>query len=334
MKTSNVMLGAPLTINMGLSYRCNFACHHCYSRDEDHAGEMTLAQLVELADRLADWKVPFLNIGSGEPLLVPHLYDFVRHATSRGLRCSMNSNGWLLDRDRARQLREAGFSVVGISIDSPVEAEHDEFRSKQGSWGRALAALDHLAAEGIKTTVSMVVSKLNAGNFAEMLPLVRKHGVRQLFLHNYKCSGHGYRNMERYDLSPADWKDFYRRALALKESIDDIVISFDDPILNLLPEYKEAPLVKGSTCGKLSLHIRPNGDVTPCGFMPLVVGNVLRDDIRALWNESPVFTALRNPEPQGKCRSCGVYENCLGGCKARTYMVTGDFNNPDPHCWK
>ena len=35
-----------------------------------------------------------------------------------------------------------------------------------------------------------------------------------------------------------------------------------------------------SRCGKLSLHLRPNGDLTPCGFIPLVLGNILRDDLR------------------------------------------------------
>ena len=29
------MFSAPLTFNWTLSYRCNFTCEHCYSRDEE-----------------------------------------------------------------------------------------------------------------------------------------------------------------------------------------------------------------------------------------------------------------------------------------------------------
>lgn len=331
---NSFQLNAPLTINLCLSLRCNFTCEHCYSRLEDSNNEMNLDDLKRVASILSAWKVPFVNIGGGEPLLSPHLFHFVKYASSLGLQCSMNTNGYLLNLEMAEQIRQSGIKSVGVSIDSPLEETHDYFRNKKGSFKKALKALENLSSLNIKTTVSMVVSRLNHLNFHEIVPILREYKVTQLYLHNYKCSGLGYKNMEAYDLKPEEWKDFYRRALALKNELTDIIISFDDPILHLLPEYDEHPLVKGSTCGKLSLNIRSNGDITPCGFMPVVIGNILKDDIIKIWKESQFLNILRNPIPQGKCKSCGVYENCLGGCKARTYMLTGDFNNPDPHCWK
>jgi len=328
------ILNAPLTINLTLSYKCNFSCHHCYSREEDFKKEMTFEELKYVVNILSDWKVPFINLGGGEPLLHPHLFDFVKYASSKGLQCTMNTNGYLLDIETAEKIKQTGFRAVGVSIDSPVEEKHDFFRNKKGSFKRALNALENLAKVNVKSTVSMVVSKLNFENFHELIPILREYKVSQLYLHNYKCSGLGYKNMEQYDLTPSEWHDFYARALTLKKETKDLVISFDDPILHLLPQYEEHHLVKGSTCGKLSLNIRANGDITPCGFMPIVIGNILKDDIIKLWKESPILMNLRNPIPNGKCKNCGVYENCLGGCKARAYMLTGDFHNPDPHCWK
>ncbi|MCX7770636.1 MAG: radical SAM protein, partial [Proteobacteria bacterium] len=256
------ILNAPLTINLTLSYRCNFNCAHCYSREEDLKGELSFDQFKKIVDILASWKVPFLNLGGGEPLIYPHLFDFVEYATSKGLQCSMNTNGYILDKEMAKKIKQVGFKSVGISIDSPDEEKHDFFRNRQGSFKKALNALENLAQENVKTTVSMVISKLNFHNFEEMIPLLKQYNVAQLFLHNYKCSGLGYKNMEKYDLTPEEWKDFYIRALQLKNNTKDIIISFDDPILHLLPEYDETPLVKGSTCGKLSLNIRSNGDIT------------------------------------------------------------------------
>ena len=92
-------------------------------------------------------------------------------------------------------------------------------------------------------------------------------------------------------------------------------------------------LVKGSVCGKLSLNIKSNGDITPCGFIPIVIGNIVTDDFKEVWYNSAVLDKMRNKKPTGKCVSCGSYEDCLGGCSARALALTGDFNNPDPHCW-
>lgn len=324
---------APLTINWTLSYRCNFNCAHCYSREEN-AQELPTADLCRIVDILAEQAVPFINFGGGEPLIRHDLFEVAAYADGKGLNVSMNSNGWLLDREAARRLKESGFRSVGISIDSAEPERHDDFRSMPGSFRRATAALDALREAGLRSTMSSVISRINHEHFEDLLRLARAHGVSQVYLHNFKCSGRGFRNREDLDLSPAEWQDFYRRALATRNTTRDLQISFDDPVISSLPGYRENALVKGSTCGKLSLHLRPDGDLTPCGFIPLVVGNILRDDFETLWHESPILLKMRQKEARGKCRGCSAFADCLGGCTARAFATTGDFSEPDPHCWK
>jgi GeoRSP system radical SAM/SPASM protein len=324
---------APLTFNWTLSYRCNFSCDHCYSREEVCA-ELSTVEIKRIVDVLAEKQVPFINFGGGEPLIRPDLYEIAAYAAGRGLNVSMNSNGWLLDAAAARRLKESGFKSVGVSIDSAEAALHDDFRNMPGSFTRAVAALDALQAAGLRSTMSSVISRINHHAFRELLQLAREHRVGQVYLHNFKCSGRGFKNRQELDLSPEEWKAFYVEALAVKAQTRDLAISFDDPVLASLPGYDDNPLVKGSSCGKLSLHLRPNGDITPCGFIPLVVGNILRDDFDALWYDSPVLKQMRNKEAKGKCAGCGAYERCLGGCTARAFATTGDFSDPDPHCWK
>ncbi|PLX80918.1 MAG: GeoRSP system radical SAM/SPASM protein [Desulfuromonas sp.] len=333
MREQNTLLSAPLTFNWTLSFRCNFSCSHCYSREEQ-VPELSLAELKQVVDILRQKQVPFINFGGGEPLIRPDLYDLAGYATAQGLNVSMNSNGWLLDAGAAEKVKAAGFKSVGISIDSAEAGLHDEFRCMPGSFDRATAALQHLASAGIRTTMSAVISRINFRQFRELLQLAREHEVKQVYLHNFKCSGRGFQNREELDLTPEEWKDFYREALEVKQETDDLSISFDDPVIASLPGYDADPLVKGSSCGKLSLHLRPNGDITPCGFIPLVVGNILRDDFDTLWNESPLLLKMRTKEAKGKCVGCGAYEDCLGGCTARAFAETGDFSEPDPHCWK
>jgi len=327
------LFSAPLTFNWTLSFRCNFSCIHCYSRDES-VPEVTTAENKRIVEILADKQVPFINFGGGEPLIREDLFELTTYASSKGLNVSMNSNGWLLDDTAAARIKDSGFKSVGISVDSVDAALHDDFRCMAGSFDRATGALDALRRAGVRTTMSSVISRINYRDFRGLLDLAREHGVDQVYLHNFKCSGRGFKNREDLDLSPEEWKAFYVEALQVKAETDDLDISFDDPVIASLPEYSENPLVKGSSCGKLSLHLRPNGDITPCGFIPLVVGNILTDDFDELWYHSPILNKMRNKEAKGKCGDCGSFESCMGGCTARAFATTGDFSEPDPHCWK
>lgn len=327
------IFSAPLTFNWTLSYRCNFACEHCYSRDEE-CPELATADIKRIVDVLVEQQVPFINFGGGEPLIRKDLYEVAEYASQKGLNVSMNTNGWLLDEAAAQRLKDAGFKSVGISIDSCEASLHDNFRNMHGSFERAVRGLDALRSVGLKSTMSSVISRINYKAFRELLDLARDHGVEQVYLHNFKCSGRGFKNREDLDLSPEEWQAFYLEALAVKYQTKDLKISFDDPVIASLPEYQEQTMVKGSSCGKLSLHLRPNGDITPCGFIPVVVGNILNDDFEKIWFDSPVLKAMRAKEATGKCSGCAAFDDCQGGCTARALATTGDFNQPDPHCWK
>ena len=329
---SEYILKAPLTINWALNNSCNFSCRHCYSR-ADTGDELDGATLKECLTRAAKAGVMAVNFGGGEPLLRSDIMEIARHAADAGFRVSMNSNGYLIDADMARKLKESGFAKIGISIDSHVAEIHDGFRGMPGSHTKALAALKHLKEAGIKTSISTVICTFNHDTIDELVKMARDNGASQLNFHNFKCSGLGMANKDELDLSPAQWKDFYRDAMKAKTACTDLDISLDDPIIASLGMRDETAMVKGSVCGKLSLNIKSNGDITPCGFIPAVIGNIVRDDLKKVWHESQVLDQLRHKTPKGKCASCSDYAECLGGCSARALAMTGDFNNPDPHCW-
>lgn len=326
------VLEAPLTINWAINNSCNFACRHCYSRVDTH-DELARDTLFACLEKVARAGVFSVNFGGGEPLLRRDLLEIARFASGCGLRLSMNSNGWFIDREMAVALREAGFTKVGISVDSHRAEVHDRFRGVAGSHARAVAALGHLSAAGIATSVSTVICRINHDTIDDLVAFARTHGAGQLNFHNFKCSGLGLAHKDELDLSPAEWRDFYRQALIAKERERQLDISLDDPIIALLGARDAGSLVKGSVCGKLSLNIKANGDMTPCGFIPVVIGNIVRDDLRQVWRDAPILEQMRNKQPTGKCSGCSKYEDCLGGCSARALALTGDLNSPDPHCW-
>lgn len=330
---NSLIPSAPLTVNWAVTNRCNFQCRHCYSR-ADVNEEPGLDVLCGVMKKLSAAKVFSINFGGGEPLLRKDIPGLARFAADLGLAVSMNSNGYLIDKDMALRLKEAGFRKVGISIDSPKHEVHDQFRGVKGSHGRALAALVYLREAGIETSISSVICRINIDDIDGLIDMALSSGVSNINFHNFKCSGLGFTNKDMLDLGPEEWRDFYIRAIALKTTVKDLQISLEDPIIASLGHKNGDSLVKGSVCGKLSLNIKSNGDITPCGFIPIVIGNICKDDLIEVWNNSPVLNMMRNKVPKGKCLNCKSYSECLGGCTARTLALTGDINNPDPHCWE
>ena len=327
-----MLLKAPLIINWAVTNRCNFKCRHCYSRN-DPLEELDKKQLFTCIEKVVKAGVFSINFGGGEPLLRKDLLEIAEFAAGQGLKVTMNSNGYFINKETAINLKKCGFSKVGISIDSHIPEVHDTFRGIQGSHKKAVEALSYLYEAGIETSLSSVVCKINYKELNELIEFVRQNNVRHINLHNFKCTGLGYSHKDELDLSPEEWKDFYLEAIHAKKKNNDIHISLEDPIIASLGYKDGNSFVKGSVCGKLSLNIKSNGEITPCGFIPLVIGNIFHDDLIEIWNTSYILDMMRNKTPKGKCRKCTHYADCLGGCTSRALALTGDMNSPDPHCW-
>jgi radical SAM protein with 4Fe4S-binding SPASM domain len=96
-------------------------------------------------------------------------------------------------------------------------------------------------------------------------------------------------------------------------------------------------------------RIYPSGEVTPCPYMPLNLGNIRERSFKDIWFNSEVFKTLRDfDQLKGKCGMC-EYRDVCGGCRARAYGVTtslmdfcgalhkptesrGDYLAEDPWC--
>ncbi len=83
--------------------------------------------------------------------------------------------------------------------------------------------------------------------------------------------------------------------------------------------------------GKYYCRITPTGDVTPCPYMPVSVGNLRDTGFDDLWRTAPAFEALREPKLGGRCGACEFSKVC-GGCRCRAYATHGDFLAEDPAC--
>lgn len=83
------------------------------------------------------------------------------------------------------------------------------------------------------------------------------------------------------------------------------------------------------------MFISPNGDVWPCSFSPLLVGNVKDELIARIWermHESHFIQRMRDPASRkGACGRCPYGAEC-GGCRARAFNLVKDWFAADPAC--
>jgi radical SAM protein with 4Fe4S-binding SPASM domain len=88
----------------------------------------------------------------------------------------------------------------------------------------------------------------------------------------------------------------------------------------------------GCPAGTHYMGIRPNGDVTPCPYLPVFAGSLRTGSLAEMWTSSRLFTDIRRRSSLGgRCGECEMNAHC-GGCRARAYGMTDDMMAEDPLC--
>jgi radical SAM protein with 4Fe4S-binding SPASM domain len=89
---------------------------------------------------------------------------------------------------------------------------------------------------------------------------------------------------------------------------------------------------RGCLAGDGYCFVSHRGDVTPCGYFPVVAGNIRQQPFQEVYARSPLFRSLRDLQGfGGKCGACEFLRAC-GGCRARAYSLTGDYLAEEPYC--
>jgi len=89
--------------------------------------------------------------------------------------------------------------------------------------------------------------------------------------------------------------------------------------------------IGGCGAGRLYCGMEPNGDIEPCVFIPIKVGNIKEQRLIDIWRNSPILKQIRNRDSFKGCGEC-EYKYICGGCRARAYAYFNDLQGPDPGC--
>ena len=323
-------------VSWNMTKACNLRCKHCY-RDagerEEH--ELNTIEGKHLLFELKESGCSRIIFSGGEALLRDDIYELIDYANSLGIRCVLGSNGMLIDLHTAKRLLDAGIGRVGISLDSTNPEEHDEFRQCTGAFEQTIAGINACIQAGLDVQIHTTVMDFNMDELSKLSDMAQRLGAKAhhifFLVHTGRAKGL---------TSSISQKKYH----ALLNGI--IEKQLQNPSFELKPTCAPQFMPLAAKAGCLSPHfvrgclagigyccILPNGDVSPCPYLPLIIGNIKETPFPVLWKESPILLQLRSSAYKGKCRGCEHREIC-GGCRARAYYYSKetDYMAADPWC--
>lgn len=325
----------PYLISWNLTQRCNLRCKHCYiNAFTAMPGELSTDEALRVLDGIAEvGPGALLILSGGEPLLRPDLDVLVAGAAERGMTVVLGTNGTLLTLERARALAERGLSGVGISLDSLVASRHDTFRGLEGAWSATIQSIHAAHQAGLDVQIQMTLTRQNLPELTQFLRFSREAGVRVLTVFFLVCTGRG---EALVDLTPEEYERVLQRLVQVEPEGVMVRPRCAPTFRRILAQQKPDSLLLRSDAGrclagKNYCRITPDGDLTPCPYLPLVAGSLRKHSFGVLWRTAPLFQALRNPALQGRCGQCEYRELC-GGCRARAFASHNDPLAEDPWC--
>jgi radical SAM protein with 4Fe4S-binding SPASM domain len=332
-------------ISWNVTRRCNLECTHCYLPATTRkvrpglssADELTTQEAFQLIDRISSVNPEvMLILSGGEPLLREDIFELSTYASGKGMMVVLGSNGLLLNDAAARMMKQSGVSGISISLDSIDPEIHDAIRSRAGAWEKAVSAIRNCRKEGLSVQINTVVTKKNHDELPQLIAYARDLGAKVFSPFFLVCTGRG---EEMTDLSPQQYEKVLSSIVEAQGKYDDIMIRTRcaPTVRRIL--YQKDPgsrlLTMGAgrcLAGRSYCRITPEGDVTPCPYLPLSTGNVRERDFGDIWQNSAIFNSLRNPSLKGKCKKCAFRLLC-GGCRARAYAAGhDDYLGEDPWC--
>jgi AdoMet-dependent heme synthase len=317
----------PLVMSWNVTRECNMKCSHCYinATEKKLDNELSTQEGKDLMDQICQVSKPLLILSGGEPLLRPDIYKLIQYGASKGLKMGLGSNGSLIDDDVAAKLKAAGIATVSISLDSHIPTQHDEFRGVVGSWEKAVEACKALRKNNVLVQVNTTLTQQNYSQIDDIMSLAEKIGVENFHLFFLVPTGRG---AKLSDISPQKYEDMITNTFAKVAKHKLNVRPSCAPQFMRIAKGMGLDMrqwVRGCLAGLYYCRIYPNGDVTPCPYLPIKLGNVREKTFKEIWFNSDIFKALRTPNAlKGKCGACDYRQLC-GGCRARAYGLSSDF---------
>jgi MoaA/NifB/PqqE/SkfB family radical SAM enzyme len=266
----------PVIVNFAITPQCPCNCWHCSFADRAKKDVLSLACLGETIASVQDMGTSVIGLTGGEPLLRKDLEDIIASIDQRSMSL-LFTTGYGLTRERVQHLKQSGLGIPVISLDHYSASIHDRGRGKKGMHACAVKAIELFKEAGFYVAISFVPDRDLVGNREDLLKTIdffRDLGVNDMRLTSPILSGHLTSTPDAL-LSPQHVQticDIQKMCTATPGYPG--VFAYD---------YFESRHYYGCGAGYNYMFIDSQGNVCPCDFAMISLGNILKASVEDIW---------------------------------------------------
>lgn len=318
----------PLSGTFELSPICNFDCKMCYvkkSADEVNNSPrkmLTLEQWKHIADQAQKEGLLYLLLTGGEPFLWPDFEELYCYLAKKGFVISINSNGYLIDRNVVDLLANAPPTRINITLYGASNDTYERLCGVKNGFDKIKEAIDLLKNAGILVKLNCSLTPYNADDLKEMIrfaeernlilevntymfPPIRREPAQFGMNERFTAKESAYWNVKRYKYQHS--LERYERWLEALLENKRLSCSYDKTCVD--------PIDGKVSCraGKAAFWVTWDGLMLPCGMMPKPEIDLIQNGFTKAWQliieetEKISLSGICNKCPQrGTCRSCAA----------------------------
>jgi MoaA/NifB/PqqE/SkfB family radical SAM enzyme/2-polyprenyl-3-methyl-5-hydroxy-6-metoxy-1,4-benzoquinol methylase len=280
----------PYEALLSINSSCNLNCRHCFARvfktqpesKLDHE-ELTTEELVAAIKEYIDMGIFAFSFQGGEVLLRPDLEQVIKACEPHRSYVTVITNGVLFDEEWARKLKSWGVDLIAVSIDSLDAEEHDQFRNRKGVFEKATNAARIAKRNGLSVIVFTTVTHQN----------LHSEGIKKT--HEY-CMENGFLQQLFIGIPIGKWANQ-----------TDILVDADDHAYMDRLARKSGHKIRrdltphqgrsGCPAVKEGFYMTSYGDILPCPFIHISIGNIRDYSIKDILNRALTIDELREYNP-------------------------------------
>jgi MoaA/NifB/PqqE/SkfB family radical SAM enzyme len=216
----------PPVVVWNINNSCNMTCPHCYSSAKVNPlfDGVTTEQAYYIIDCLKDYGISVVIFSGGEPLLRDDFFLLANYAKQKKIQCHLSTNGTLITKEIAKNLKLSGIKYVGVSIDG-LESFNDNYRGLKDAYSLAMSGLMNARDMGLMTGIRLTLTSINKDYLFPLLNTAIDNGISRFYISHLLYGGRGMSQI-KHDLSIEENRilitDFFKKATDLISEDKDI----------------------------------------------------------------------------------------------------------------